>query len=595
MFKQWDDFLKEHRGLCGAFLFLLAFMVFRGTMANGFVFDDSPLIVENPFILNPHFWKHIFTGDAWAFQGGHASFFYRPLQLSIYWLIYRLAGANPAPFHLVSFALYAASGWLVYRLGRELLKSELAAVIGASLWLVHPLHVEPVAWISALADLGAGFFCLLAFLVFLNAEVSRRGRFAKHILGAFIFLIALLFKEMALSFPLMLLVFWFFFPGAAQGGKWKEKAGHWCVYATAACVYVLIRYAVLGRLTALARPWKVSPGVFAAGLGLLGQHAKLFWLPIHLDAFRSFDLNSSFHSPWAWLTLAVLLVAVGLRRNEPRLGFLLAWWGVALLPVLDIRQLSFPQVADRFSYLPSVGLCLAIAYLCCVRLPQTRGMRSALVALAPPAFLFCFWTLKSIQGIPAWCNNETWTLRTSEQSPNSVVLHLRLAENLLFKEGNDKAALREYETARRLNQASSWPMAGFGYAYNNGLGRIALRQGRTDEAIVFFEKAVRVAPQFTEAYDLLGSTFFTRRDFAQAAGYFQHAVNANPYDLNAHFYLGTCWMKMGKFREAAGQFNAARTVDPAYIQAFFAEAGALEAAGDPASAAKVRSLAENAR
>lgn len=591
-----DEFLERHRGLCAALLFLLAFTVYRRTLTNGFVFDDSPLIVENPFILNPHFWKHIFTGDVWAFQGGHSNFFYRPLQFAIYWLIYRLAGSDPTPFHLVNLTLYAATGWLVYGLGRKLLPSETAALIGAFLWLVHPLHVEAVAWISALPDLGAGFFYLLAFLLFCNAETAGQGKLGKHVLAALAFLPALFFKEMALSFPLMALAYWFFFPASERSGRWKEKAAHWLLYVAVVFAYLLIRHVVLGRMAATAHLWKISPRVFSAGVALLGQHAKLFFLPIHIDVFRSFDFTSAFHSPWAWLTLAALIGAASLRRRDPRTGFLLIWWGVALLPVLDIRQLSFPQVADRFSYLPSVGWCLAISYLCLDKLPPLApGVWPRRLMLAPLAFLFCFWMLKTIQVVPNWRNNEAWTRRTGEQSPNSVVLHVQLAENLMFKEGNDEAALREYEEAKRLNQASSWPMTGFGYPYNLGLGRIALRQGRTEEAIVLFQRAVQVAPQFSEAYDLLGSTYFAQRDFAQAAAYFQRAVSANPYDLNAHFYLGTCWMKLGNFRQAADQFHTARFVDPTYTQAVSAEARALEAAGDTAGAAKVRSLVEPAR
>jgi Tfp pilus assembly protein PilF len=269
---------------------------------------------------------------------------------------------------------------------------------------------------------------------------------------------------------------------------------------------------------------------------------------------------------------------------------------VALLPVLDIRQLSFPQVADRFSYLPSAGGCLVISYLCLEKLAALApGVWRKGVVLVPLAFLFCFWMLESIQVVPNWRNNEAWTRRTSEQSPNSVVLHLQLAENLMFKEGNDEAALREYEEAKRLNQASSWPMAGLGYAYNLGLGRIALRQGRTKEAIVLFQRAVQVAPQFSEAYDLLGSTYFAQQDYAHAVEYFQRAVAVNPYDLNAHFYLGTCLMKLGDFCQAAEQFHTARFVDPTYTQAIAAEARALDAAGDAAGAAKVRTLLEPAK
>ena len=629
MFNAWDDFLERHRGLGAALLFLFTFTVFRMTLTNGFVFDDSPLIVENPFIRNPHFWKHIFTGDAWAFQGGHSSLFYRPLQFSIYWLIYRLADSDPAPFHLVNLALYAATGWLVYRLGRKLLGSETAALVGAILWLAHPLHVEAVAWISGLPDLGAGFFYLLAFLLFCNAETAGQRKFGKHVLAALAFLSALFFKEMALSFPLMVMSYWLFSPGSRKCGSRAEKAVEdvapvlpsagparaalkggatplqtealqklVCLlpYLAAAFAYLWTRHLVLGRMAATAHLWKISPRVLAAGVALLGQHAKLFFLPIHIDVFRSFDLTSSFHSPWGWLTLAGLVGAASLRTRAPRAGFLVIWWGVALLPVLDIRQLSFPQVADRFSYLPSVGWCLGISYLCVEKLARwAPGVWRKRLTLAPLAFLFCFWMLKSIQVVPNWRNNEAWTHRTREQSPNSVVLHLQLAENLMFREGNDEAALREYEEAKRLNESSSWPMAGLGYAYNLGLGRIAIRHGRREEAIVLFQRALQIAPQYSEAYDLLGSTYFAQRDYAQAAQYFKLAVGVNPYDLNAHFYLGTCLMKLNNFRQAAEQFHTAWFVDPTYTQAIAAEARALEADGDAAGAAKVRSLLESGK
>ena len=466
MFDAWDSFLERHRGLCAALLFLFTFVLFRKMLANGFVFDDSPLIVENPFIRNPHFWKHIFTGDAWAFQGGHSSLFYRPLQFSVYWLIYRLADSDPAPFHLVNLTLYAATGWLVYRLGRKLTGSETAALAGAILWLVHPLHMEAAAWISGLPDLGAGFFYLLAFLLFCDAESADKGRFGKHALAALAFLPALFFKEMALSFPLMVLAYWFFFsrargprfaPLGAGSARARRQDGRaaWLAYLlpylAAASAYLWIRHLVLGRMAATAHLWRITPKVVAAGVALLGQHAKLFFLPIHMDVFRSFDLTSSVRSPWGWLTVAVLLAAATLRWRAPVPGFLIVWWGVALLPVLDIRQLSFPQIADRFSYLPSVGLCLAISYLCVKTLETCApGVWRRGLALAPVTIMFCFWMFKSLQVVPNWRNNEAWTHRTREQSPNSVVLHLQLAENLMFREGNDEAALREYEEARHL-------------------------------------------------------------------------------------------------------------------------------------------------
>ena len=208
---------------------------------------------------------------------------------------------------------------------------------------------------------------------------------------------------MALSFPLMLPAFWFS-SRVGQGWKMERESVSLVRVCGRGLRVLLIRQAVLGRLTALAQPGSLLRCIRRRPGPARGPtNAKLFFLPVHLRCLPELRYQaSSFHSPWAWLTLSVLLGAAGLRRRDPRLGFLLTWWGVALLPVLDIRQLSFPQVADRFSDLPSVGLCLAISYLCFVRLaPSTcLGMRSALVALALPAFLFCFWMLKVYPGHP---------------------------------------------------------------------------------------------------------------------------------------------------------------------------------------------------
>ena len=97
-------------------------------------------------------------------------------------------------------------------------------------------------------------------------------------------------------------------------------------------------------------------------------------------------------------------------------------------------------------------------------------------------------------------------------------------------------------------------------------------------------------PLGSEAFDALGALYFPVGEYAQAAPYFQRAVQADPYDVVARFYLGTCWMKLGKYRDAAAQFHAAWNVDPTYSAAYEAEAKALEAAGDAAGAARVRSL-----
>ena len=127
-----------------------------------------------------------FTGSVWSFRGpAQHDNMYRPLQFITYWALYRLAGPNPVIFHLASCSFMPPPVWLVFRLACDLLPNTLAAFAGSLLWALHPLHVETVAWISALPDLGAAFFYLLGFLLFVRAEQNGRpGDGPLHLLAA---------------------------------------------------------------------------------------------------------------------------------------------------------------------------------------------------------------------------------------------------------------------------------------------------------------------------------------------------------------------------------------------------------------------------
>jgi protein O-mannosyl-transferase len=586
LFDELNRRIGKRRLLAGALLSVVTVAVFAGALSNGFVYDDGPQILQNPFVQNPQLWKRIFTGSVWSFQGAGTNF-YRPLQFVCYWILYRVGGPNPALFHLLNLLLYAATAWLVYRLGRELLGNEFVALTGAALWALHPVHVEAVAWISALPEVGCGFFTLLAFMLFLRAERNSSRRFRYHALAVLAFFMALFFKEMALSFPFLLLAYWFFL-GKPEG--WFHRALRWLPYAGAAVVYGVIRHAALGYFSETSHFWKISRRVISAAAGLLGQDTRILIWPAHLNVFRVFYLGPSLRSPWPWITLLVVLGSFWLRKREPHLAFLIVWWPVALLPVLDIRQLSFPRLADRFLYFPSMGVCLALSFLMLAWLP--RGLpRVKWVPAAGLGLVMLLYATLSMRAIPHWRDNDTLMNYSLKQSPNAPLLHMERGVVLEYEHGDLEGALKEYETARRLNQQSSWPL-GLDHDYYLALGRIALRRGRRKEAIADFQKVLRVAPNSWQARDALGAVYFPEGDYAQAAEYFAESVKLDPQDLGALFYLGTCWMKLGKYQEAAREFHAAREVDPGYWQAYSAEAGALEAAGEPAAAARVRGLAK---
>jgi tetratricopeptide (TPR) repeat protein len=607
----WNEQLKKHTAVAAWVLILLMVAIFQGVLANGFVYDDERQLVDNPFIRNAHLWHHIFSGSVWSFLGGQGrGNFYRPLQIFAYWLVYRLAGADAPIYHLMGLAFYAGGLALVFRLGCNLLGSDLAAFAGALLWALHPLHVEPVAWIAGTPDLGCGFFYLLAFWLFVRAERAEGHHALRHLLAVLAYFPALFFKETALSFPILLLAYWLYIPSGeswwspsrlarpvpsrSRLDRWAALVAwygaRWLPYLAAAIVYLGIRIAIMGRFSHARQMGKLGLRVVGAALGLLGQHAKLFFLPVHLNVFRTFDFRESLLSPWPWLTLLAVLGTLWLRKREPSLAFLIIWWLVTLLPVTDYRQLSFPLVAERFSYLPSFGLSMAIAFLGLVGLPRWfRRWDVRPAAVAGVLLLGCFWAFQDIRAIPNWRDNQILYSYSLREAPDAGLVRVHHALVLQFVKGDFDGAAREYESALRLNGASFMPLAGVTYDSYLGLGQLANLRGNRQQAVEYFQKAVRTTPDNSAAFDFLGSVYFPLEDYAQAAEYFQRAVSTNPYDLMARFYLGTCWLKLGKPGQAAQQFHAAREVDPTYAPAYEAEARALEAAGDAAEAARVRS------
>jgi len=581
-----DGLLKKYHALSAWLLILVAFVVYQGVLICGFVYDDVPLILLNPFIKNPHLWRRIFLEPMWSFLG-HAlqSSFYRPLGVFSFWLVCRVAGLNPAAYHFLQLIFYSLGIWMVYQIGRKLLPSELAALAGALLWTLHPLHVEAVAWVAAIPDIGSGLFCLLGFWFFLRAEAQSPPTFRQHALAAAVFFPGLFFKELAFSFPLLILAYWFCY---SSGESWFRRALHWLPYAAATGVCAVIRVAVMGHFAGKSLFRALKPPVAWAAVGLLGEHAKGFFWPVHLNEFRDFRLAPSLHSPWPWVALVIITLAVVGRKRDPLLSFLVLWWFVTLAPCLDYRQLSFPLVEDQFSYLPSVGLCLALGYLVFDWAPQRfANLRSTQVAIGALAVVATVWAAQIVRAIPHWHNNDTLFEYGLRVSPDAPLVHLSHGTDMQFRDHDLEGAAREFQTALRLNAQNFRPLPTLDYGSYIGLGQIALLQGREAEALDYFNRAVRLLPNSDFAYEELGSYYFPRGDYARAAEYFQQAIRANPLDLGARFFLGTCWLKLGKPAQAAEQFHAAREVDPSYSQAFVAEAAALEAAGDKAGAARV--------
>jgi len=574
-------------------LVLVTFALYGRALGNGFAFDDEQQIVQNPIVANPHWWRYIVNQPAWAFLGSQVWYtYYRPLQFFSYWILWRIAGPNPGAYHLYQLLFHAASVWLVYRVGRELVGQELPAFAGALLWALHPVHVEAVAWVAASVDVGSGFFHLLAFLLFLRSEREGRWWDWRHAAGAVAFGLGLLFKEMALSFPVLMVAYWFFL---GKPRRWSGRVAVLAPYAAVLALYLWARAAVLGHLSASANFWEYSPIIPRAALAMLGAHLRLFLWPVGLSIVRIFNWSAELETVWPWAALLLLGGGWLLRKREPLLGFLIFSWVISLLPCLDIRQLTVPFAADRYSYLPTFGLCLALGWFLMERVPKVRlGPHTIKAAMVAASVLALLWTAGTETAIPHWRSSRSLMEFGLKENPSSGVPHIAKAIDLQYREGDLEGAAREFRTALRLNLSNRPLITPLICQADLGLGQIAYLEGRVEEALGYFQQVLRICPGGSMAfavYDARGAIWFVRGEYAKAAEDFRQAIKWGPMDVSGHFYLGTCQMKLGQFREAAEQFRAVTEIDPSLWPAYEAQARALEAAGDTAAAARVRSQA----
>jgi tetratricopeptide (TPR) repeat protein len=199
------------------------------------------------------------------------------------------------------------------------------------------------------------------------------------------------------------------------------------------------------------------------------------------------------------------------------------------------------------------------------------------------------WTVQDVRTVRHWHDNVTLWDQAYAASPDSPVAHMLRGALLQQRDGKLDAAAEEYRLALKLNQASARPLPGVTAECSVLLGQVANMQGRVQEALDDYNQALRAVPGYSLAYKALGIFYFPRGDYARAKRYFQRAVELDPQEVESRFYLGTCDMKLGEPREAAAQFHAARQVDSTYLEAYEAEVRALDAAGDKAEAARVRS------
>jgi hypothetical protein len=434
-----SSYLKWHAGAVIA-LIAVTFLLYASTLYHGFIFswDDYDYIVNNPAVHGFSL-AHIKTVFSNFYVGNYA-----PLHLISYMLDYQFWGLNPAGYHLGNILLHALNGILIYRLFLKLELPIVPALLGAALFVLHPVQVESVAWVAERKNVLSALFFLLALLSYIDYKQAAACRMRNYILSLTFLACALLSKSAAVIFPVVIIFYDYCYCSASRRLKLLDKLP-FILLTLAACILTIKSqdtnagggmrgYPGGTPLTAL---WTMTP-VFLSYL-------KDLVYPLELSPYYMVPIRKTIDGDVV-ISAAILLCLAGVGfmsvKRWPKLLFFFSVYVLSLLPVLQIVPILTLK-NDRYLYYPMIGAAGAVAMFISVLMLKTGRLRIATVAVA---IIVC----TALGGIAyyqsqIWKNSITLWNFALRQNPENMLAWLMLAKghtNL----GNSREAISAITT-----------------------------------------------------------------------------------------------------------------------------------------------------
>ncbi len=552
-------------GVC-AFLIGAVWLVFGQTLGYEFVnYDDAHYVYENPQVIAGFNLK----GIEWAFTHTVMANWH-PLTVMSHMLDCQFYGLHAGGHHLTSLLLHAATAILLFLLLREMTGTLWRSAFVAAVFAIHPLRVESVAWVSERKDVLSGLFFMLTLSAYVR-YVRKPSSWGRYLTALFLFALGLMCKPMLVTVPfvLLLLDYWplnrFESPGSRFSISRKliiEKIPFIVLSIVICMVTVLVQQpdkeiSLFLRVSNTVVSYVAYCGqmFYPAGLALL--------YPFPLDGVPTGEVITA-----VLLLVAVTVVAFYGRQKRPY--FLMGWlWYLGMLvPVIGLVQVGSQARADRYTYLPQIGLYILLTWMVTEWTASWRSRRWLLGggAMAVLAVLIACAHAQTAY----WRNSESlWTHTLACTSDNNVA-HDNLA-SVFTDQGRMDKAIDQLQLAIAINPGDD-------EAHGN-LGYILLQQGRLDEAIAQFQKALEAKPDNPEANFNLGNVLLQRGKVEEAIAHYQKVLEINPTHTQAHNNLGTALRQQGRLEDAIGQFQKALDIDPNYAEvhnnlgAIFAQQG----------------------
>lgn len=547
-----------------AIIILASFAVYFNTLQGDFVYDDLEFVLKNRWIRDIRNIPTIFTSSIWSFQSESTDSpqnYYRPMMQIIYMANYHIFGLKPWGWHLTNIILHSSVTVIVFLVISELFNQFLLrtskpalrspAFIAALLFAVHPIHTEVVAWASV-AEMGFTFFYLLAFYLYIKDY---------RLISLIPFFISTLFKETALTLPLLLFAYDYLLK--------REFDSRFTIYSiikrylphmTVAIIYLALRTFALGGVAPLKGYANLTGYEYAINIfPLFAQYLEKLILPVRLNAYYVFH---PIHSIIEWKGLVgiaitgAFIVSISLLKRVNRLSsFSLLFILVPLLPVFYIRGITGTVFAERYLYLPSVGFVtlISIVFMSTNQIKIVERMTMGWTLSGIVVTAITLYSAGTVARNDVWRNGYNLWTDTVRKSPDSSVAHYNLGISYDDK-GMFDEAIKEYQMTVRL---SPWHPR-----VHNNLGLIYLKRGQLNEAIKEFQTSLIIHPRYPIAHHNLGSLYVKQGRFDEAIKEYQTALRLRPDSADGHYNLGIAYKNKGLTDEARRAFEKALRLNP---------------------------------
>lgn len=526
--------------------------VYADVHTFGFVnFDDDLYVTANATVQA----GLTAAGVKWAFTAIHAANWH-PVTWISHMIDVELFGLDAGAHHLVNVAFHTTNVVLLFVVLHRMTKQIWPSVLVAGLWGVHPQHVESVAWIAERRDVLVTLFCLLTMWAY--AAWAETGRRMLYIASLAAFAVALMCKPMAVTLPFALLLLDYWPLRRAPSPRLLLEKLPLLALAVASITATVVAQSsasAVKTLDAYPLPVRIANAIVSYAEYVLDTlwPVDLAVLYPHTGMPGALTIAVS-----AATLVAISTVAIALHRRTPAalVGWL--WYLGTLVPVIGLVQVGGARMADRYVYIPHIGLFIAIIWMAreAVRMTRIPGFVSTGLAVVVIA---SFGVAARAQAAH-WRDGVTLFTHTLAVTANNGIAHNNLGR-ALEERGEGSSAIEHYERAIALNPRDT-------YAHFN-LGNVLSSQGKLQRAITHYDQAVRMDPNQARFHNNFGNALRGLGDTAAAYRHFQIALRLEPSFAEAHNNLGAILAQQGKLTQAIEHFSRAIAINPAFSDAQF--------------------------